>query len=72
MKKKRTYEGVNQNRVIQSSNPARIQRLAIENVDTLQESQSLQPVQPGRLGNVRRDFSGFAALAEKLRRGRTT
>jgi len=68
---KETYEGIDQNRVIQSPNPARIQRLTVKNVDTLQESQSLHPLQPSRLVNVRRHSSGFRALAENLR-GRMT
>jgi hypothetical protein len=66
-KKKKTYERVNQYGVIKSSNPARIQRLAVENFDTLQVPQSLQPVQTGRLVNVRWDFSSFSTLPEKLR-----
>ena len=64
--RKRTYEGINQNRVIQSSNPARIQRLAIENIDTLQEPHSLQPLQTGRLVNVRWDLSGLSTITEEL------
>ena len=69
--KKGTYEGTDQNRIIQSSNPARIQGLTVKNVDTLQESQSLQPLQPGRLVNVRRDFPGLSAITEELRGGMT-
>ena len=65
------YEGIHQNRVIQSPNPGRIQRLTVKNLDTLQESQRLHPLQPSRLGNVRRHSSGFRALAENLR-GRMT
>jgi len=57
-------EGVNQNRVIQGSNPTRIQRLTIENVDSLQESQSLQPLQPSRLVNIRWDISSFRSLTK--------
>ena len=68
---KKTYERVNQYGVIKSPNPARIQRLAVENFDTLQVPQSLQPVQTGRLVYVRWDFSGFSTLPEKLR-GRVT
>lgn len=63
---RKTHEGINQNRVIQSPNPARIQRLVVENLNPLQKSQSLQPLQPRRLVNIRRDFSGLPTFTEEL------
>ena len=64
---RKTHKGINQNRIIQSPNPARIQRLVVENLNPLQKSQSLQPLQPRRLVNIRRDFSGLPTFTEELR-----
>lgn len=66
-KKGKTYERIHQNRIIQSPNPTRIQRLGIENLHALQVSQSLQPLQPSRLVNIRWNLSGLPAVSEQLR-----
>jgi len=70
-KEKNTHEGVNQHGIIKSPNPSRIQRLVVENINPLQKSQRLQPLQPSRLSNVRWDFSGLSSLTEHLRGGMT-
>ena len=43
----------------------------VKNINPLQKSQRLEPLQPGRLINIRWDFSGLSTLTEKLRGGMT-
>ena len=66
-REKQTHERINQNRVIQSPNPTRIQRLTIKNLHALQEPHGLQPLQPSRLVNIRRNLSALSTLSEQLR-----
>lgn len=61
----RTYQRVNQDGVVQSSNPARVQRVQIKHLNTLHCSKGLQPIQTSRLAEIRRDLTGFRAFTEQ-------